>query len=270
MSLLENINRGRDVRRQVAPQFRRYRSTLFWLYRELLRRYPVAATLALIGNFLGPMLMGSALASLIHLVGRMEKNKPLVIDWLNLTLDLRQPQNFALMVGGVGAMMLASAIILFLANRISIHIATRFALDQSRFTLVIGGGRPARDADPEAGPYPRDVERCAKSIVGMARAIRPLMQVFQPLFLFLFSLAALFYINTFLTLIVLAVVLPSLVFQYRINLTVVQNEEFMSPALRRMQKGINALLKDLALAPRVGASMDKVLKESYSLIVSWE
>ena len=263
MTLSKKIKVDSNGQKLLTQQFRRYKSTVFWLFREFFRRYPTTVALALTGNFVGPMLMGSALAGMIHLVGRMEKNRPLVIDWLNLTLDLRQPQNFALMIGVAGLMMLISAIIIFFSNRIIIYLANMFAIEQSRVTLTLGGGRPARNADPEEGPYPRDVSRCARSIVGTARAVRPLLQVFQPFSLFLFSLFALFYINAGLTGVVFLVVLSSLVFQYQINLTAAKNEESLGVASRKMQKEIKTLLDDLAMAPRISDSMAKALKKSY-------
>ncbi len=253
-------------RNDLPQQFRRYKQTVFWLYREVFRRRPGTALLALATNFVAPVLMGSALSLLIYFANLLESNKTLDLSPLPLVLQPREPFDFGLMVACLGLLMLSSGLVLLWANQITIRLAVRFAQDESQSVLTLQGARPWRGQDPSPGPYPKDVQRCAAGIIPMARAIRPLLQLFRPLFLLLFSLAALFYFNPWLTLIVILLVLPSLLFQYRINFTAAKNQELMGPALRKMQKGINKQLELLGPAPwpKHSQSLARELQDTYS------
>lgn len=255
-------------RNDLPQQFRRYKQTVFWLYREVFRRRPGTALLALGTNFLGPVLMGSAMGLLIYFANKMESNTALNFGLgpVQLSLQPREPTDFGIVVVCIGLMMLASGIVIFLANYITIHLTLQIAQDESKSVLMLYGGRPWRRQNPEASPYPKDVLRCAYGIIPLTRAIRPLLRLCQPLSFLLFSLAALLYFNPFLTMILAVVGLPSLFFQYRINYTAAKNQELMGPALRKMQRGITRQLNALALAPRPGRSkgMTSYLDDVYA------
>ncbi len=251
-------------RRDLSRQFQRYAQTIFWLYGSVLRSRPGTTLLALSTNLLGPVLMGGALAFLVYFAGLMESNTPLDTEFLPVSLDPRDPQIFILVVVISGLTMLVSGLIMFWASCVSIRLATSFARDQSISVLSIDGGRPWRKADPVPGPYPDDVRRCSTGIVVLARAMRPLLQLIQPLVIFLFSMAALIYINPHLTAVMAVIALPSMFFQYRINYSAAKNQEMMGPALRKMQKSIASLLDSLANAPGISPKTAAMLENAYN------
>jgi ABC-type multidrug transport system fused ATPase/permease subunit len=163
-----------------------------------------------------------------------------------------------------GLVLLVSGLVTLWSNSINIRLAMQFAMDQSRYILTLKGGRPFKNSDPSKNPYPKDVQNRSKSIVIMARAIRPLLQVFQPLFQFLFSFAALVYIDFIFTILIFLGVLPSLYFQYVINYKASKNEDRRGPTLKNMQTRITSLLDNMAFAPQINQSGMSFLEKAYA------
>jgi len=258
------LNNLRVSWKAFSDQFRRYLQTVFWLYRSLFKRYPVKIVFVQAANFLGPTSMGSALGLLIYFIHKMEKNTQFSLHYLPFTIEPRDPKNFTLFVLFIGIILLASSLITFLADVIGNRLAIQFALDHSRFLLTLRGGRPSKNIHPEESPYPKAVQNCSKNVVGMIRAIKPLLQLFQPLFSFLFSFAAMVYINFILTIGFVIIALPSLFFQYRINYKAAKNEENWGTSHKNMQRSIISLIDRMAFAPQINDSAESFLKTAYA------
>ena len=257
----ENLQSNMKI---LFDQFKRYRETIFWLYRNVLRRYPGKMILAQITNFLGPTLMGGSMALLVFFVHKLEKNVPITIKYLPFTFTPRDPVDFTIVVVTSGLVLLGSGLVTLWSNSINVRLAIQFALDQSRYILALNGGRPFKNSDPSKNPYPKDVQNRSKSIVAMARGIKPLLQVFQPLFQFLFSFAALAYIDFIFTALIFLGVLPSMYFQYVINYKASKNEDRRGPTLKNMQARITSLLDNMAFAPQINQSAMSFLEKAYA------
>jgi len=251
-------------RRDLSAQARRYAQTVLWLYRAVFRFRPWSTAIAIGANVGGTLLKGASLTLLVYFASMLESDTPLILERLGIILQPREPGGFAFMVVLIGVLLLAGGIVVFLANRMNIRLAVEFALDRSREVLTLSAGRPSRNIDPVAGPYPKEIDTRAKGVIVIARSIRPLLQLFQPLLLLLICLAALLYIAPFLTALLVLLALPSLLFQYLINYTAAQNQKLMGKAQRKMQKGVTALLDSLALAPKVSKSEADVLTAAYT------
>lgn len=260
--LLELIGEKAVGRTDTLYQFRRYRATVTWLYKQLFRHNKVIMILALGVNTLGVTLQAAALSTLLYYANRMEQGDPLALA--GLTVDPRASGTFISAVAVVGTALLVSAGLIFFGNRAITRVAAGFASDCSQRTLALTSARPPFDADPPEAPYSKAVAGRATGLIALARAVRPLMQLSNPSILFLYSMAILFYIDGWLTTGILIILLPSLIFHYAVNYKAAQNQKRLGGAVQRARRSIVDILQALARAPRVHDSERAVIAQRYA------
>lgn len=262
--MLASLGKRLVGRQDLARQFARYRATVAWAYRELFRFSRARMILALATNVAGVTLQGGALALLVYYANLMERNAPVGLGPLALEAAPRDIATFLVAITAVAVMLLASAGLIFVGNMLIIRLAVGFGLDCSKRTLILERARPPRDDDPSSAAYPKRLPGRATAIVGIARAVRPLLRVFNPAMLFVYSTVILLYIDWSLTLIVGVLITPSLLLQYKVNYLAAQNQKRLGKARGRAQTAITGLLNELAWAPAVHASERGRLADLYA------
>lgn len=260
--LFELVGKKSVGRTDLLYQFRRYRATVLWLYKQLFRRDKVTVILALSVNTLGVTLQAAALSALLYYANRMEQGDPLAL--LGFAVNPRATGTFISAVAVLGTALLISAGLIFFGNRAITRVAAGFASDCSQRTLGLKSARPPFDADPTDTPYSKAVAGRATGLIALARAVRPLMQLSNPSILFLYSMAILFYIDGWLTAGIIIILLPSLILHYAVNYKAAQNQKRLGGAVRRAQRAIMHLLQALARAPSVHESERAVVARTYA------
>lgn len=260
--LLQRAGQKAVGRTDLLHQFARYRATVFWLYKQLFQHNKITMLFALGVNTLGVALQAAALSFLLYYANRMEQDDPLALS--GVTVDPRAAGTFISAVAIVGIALLVSAALIFFGNRTITRVAAGFASDCSQSTVALQCARPPLDVDPSDAPYPKAVTGRATGLVGLARAVRPLMQLSNPTILFLYSVAVLFYIDGWLTTGMIIMILPSLVFHYAVNYHAAQNQKRLGRAVRRAQRSIVRLLDGLAWAPSVHGSQRALNAQLYA------
>lgn len=248
-------------RTDLISQFQRYRTTVLWLYKTLFLTDKRSFLLALTTNVVGVTLQGGALSLLILYASRMEAGADLT--WGQYRLATRDPQTFLAVIAVLAILLLLSAAVVFLGNRIIARTALGYAAHSSRRTLGGGGVRPPRDPDPSRNPVPDQIVSQAASLVAVARAVRPLLQVSKPAAMFVYSLAVVVYIDPWMTLFLLLLVTPTLFLQYVVNFRAAQNQERLGEAGQRARRALAELLQGMSLAPRLHDSQRERLKQEY-------
>lgn len=248
-------------RTDVLSQFRRYRATVLWLYKTLVVSDKRRFVLALVANVSGVTLQGGALSLLIFYASRMEAGTALA--WGQLHLETREPQTFLAVIGILALLLLASAGLLFLGNRMMTVAALKCAGYASRQTLAAEGIRPPKDPDPSKQPFPDQVSGRVVSLIAIARAVRPLLQVSNPAVMFIYSVVVVVYINIWVTLLLILLVVPTFFLQYVVNYRAAENQEKFTVANRRANQGLKEILGRMAWAPRLDESQKRALELEY-------
>lgn len=248
-------------RTDVLSQFRRYRATVLWLYKTLLASDKRHFVLALITNVCGVTLQGGALSLLIFYASRMEAGAALT--WGQVNLETREPQIFLAVIGVLALLLLTSAGLVFLGNRMITVASLKCAGYASRQTLAAEGIRPPKDPDPSKQPFPDQVSGRVVSLVAIARAVRPLLQISNPAVMFLYSVVVVVYINIWVTLLLIVLVVPTLFLQYVVNYRAAENQEKFANANRRANEGLKEVLNRMAWAPRLDESQRSALELEY-------
>lgn len=217
--------------------------------------------LALITNVCGVTLQGGALSLLIFYASRMEAGTALT--WGQVHLETREPQTFLAVIGVLALLLLTSAGLLFLGNRMMTIAALKCAGYASRQTLAAEGVRPPGDPDPSKNPFPDQVAGRVVSLIAIARAVRPLLQISNPAVMFAYSVVVVVYIDVLVTLLLALIVVPTLFLQYVVNYRAAENQEKMGIANRRANQGLKELLNRMAWAPRLGESQMNALEVEY-------
>lgn len=200
--------------------------------------------LALAANVAGVTLQGAALSLLVYYANLMESGESFSL--LRFNLETRDQATFLGVVAVIGAFLLVSAGLIFSGSRLITNIALDFASHCSQRVLALAAARPPHDVAPSEAPYPNRVSGRATGLVTIARAVRPLMQLSNPLAMLAYSIVVLLYIDPLLTFGVAMFVVPSLFFQYLVNYIAAQNEKRMPQARARSHRRIMRLLKGFA------------------------
>lgn len=261
--MLNLLGKSLVGRHDLTRQLGRYRVTVGWVYRSLFRFSRRLTLLAVGANVAGVTMQGAALALLLYYANLMEENRTLAVKALAIEVASRDQSTFLVAMVAVGLILLASAGLIFLGNMKTIRLAVAFAGHCSRRTMALESARPPMDQAPSGAAYPKKIPGRATGLVGIARGVRPLLRVVNPLMLFIYSLAVLFYIDWLLTLIVAVIIAPSMLLHYKVNYLAAQNQKRLGRARERAHKAIVGLLDDLAFAPRLHASEAARLQSAY-------
>lgn len=192
----------------------------------------------------------------------MEAGEELALGPYNLAT--REPTTFLLVVGLLGVLLLISAGLVFLGNRTIVRTAVNYAGYSSRRTLAAEKIRAPGNPDPSGSDVPGRVAGRATGLVGIARGVRPLLQVSNPAAMLIYSIVVVIYIDPWMTLLVAVLVTPSLFLQYVVNYWAAANQERLGGARKRAHSAVRDLLKDVSKAPHVHPSQMVELESEYS------
>ncbi len=161
----------------------------------------------------------------------------------------------------LGLLLLLSGALVFAAGRAIIRLALDFAVDCSRTCLQLEHPRAPDRTIPPGQLYPNSALAHSSGLVGIARGVRPLLQISNPLSMLLYSVAVLFYIDTLLTLALSGLVLFSLVFQYIVNFNAAQNQKMLGRAKRRAHGVIKSVMHSAAARPHTAPGQREHLRK---------
>jgi len=239
-------------RGDFSAQYRRYRETIYWLVRELLRYDSSNSLKAVVFNALGGVLKAGALAFLLYYANLMEAGAD--ISLAGYTLEVRSETVFFGAVSVAMVLLLCGAFTTYSGSHTISSLSIAFAAYCSQNIIVSSGGRPAGNPHPSLKNYPAGLSGSASGVVRLSRSVKPLLQATNPLATLIYSLCVLFYLDAVLSLVVMLLALLSLFLQYKVNYLSAQNEKQLMVSRGRGLRHLNRLLDESALTPRMAAS----------------
>ncbi len=261
MRILDTIGNRFTGRSDLSDQYQRYRDTLLWIVTELLRFDRKKTLLAISFNVLGGLLKAGALALLLYYASMMERAAPITL--LGYSWDSRAEGVFYVAILVALLLLVCGALAVYFGNHVNNVLTIEFAAHCSRTVLCAAGGRPARNPDPSSERFHRSVKDGVTNITMLARGVKPVLQVSNPLTTLTYSLVILFYLNSLVTLVVLLGAFASLLFQYRVNFRSVQNESALLEGRRAGKNWLGSLFGDLLLTPRIYPSREEWIEREY-------
>lgn len=262
MRFLNAISDRHSGRTDFSGQYQRYRETLLWIVTELIRVDKKRTFLATSFNVLGGLLKAGALALLLYYASMMERAAP--INLLGSSWDPRSEAVFYTAIFIALLLLVCGALAVYFSNHVINVLTIDFASHCSKTILCASGGRPARNPDPSHERFHPGVKKGVTNITMLARGVKPVLQVSNPLAILVYSVIVLLYLNSLVTLMVLLLALTSLLFQYKVNFKSVQNESAWLECRRAGNKSLGNLFSGLALTPKIYSSRAEWIEREYN------
>ena len=248
-------------RSDLSGQFLRYRETVFWLLSSLFTFDKWRLLGALLSNISGVTIQGGALTLLMIYGGFMENNRQLVI--FGNEVSARDHNLFFMAMILIGMLLALGGVLKFFGSKLSMRLATDFAGHCSFRVLTMSATYPIKHPRYNEQDYPSVMQARITGLVLVARSIRPLLATSNPITMILYGLAALFYLDAGLTLILLLLSIPTLFGQYIVNYHVVQNEKKLVVAQRLARRELGREIELVSSQPSLSGSEFNHVKNLY-------
>lgn len=197
---------------------------------------------------------------LIWYANRMEQGE--MIRILGREFAPRDTAVFIASIGCAGLLMVISAVLVFLGRRAVILGSNNFAAWCSQRVVAMNRPRPAVAGMP-AELLNRQITARATGMVRTARGIRPLLIMSGPLVNFIYAMVVILVIDATLSVVVLMLIAPSMILQYRLSVRTAANQRAYGAAKRQSQRFAKSLLQRLSAAVAIWPSQQRVIAAEF-------
>ena len=262
MRILDSLGNRFTGRDDLSDQYRRYSETLLWVVDELVRFDKKKTYLAISSNVLGGLLKAGALVLLLYYANLMERSAD--ISLFDLSWSSRSETVFYISITIALVFLIFGSLAVYLGSHLNNSLSINFAAHCSKMLMCASGGRPARNPDPARERYHGSVRDGVTNITLLARGVKPVLQMSNPLTTLIYGLVILLYLNSLVTLVVLLLAITSLVFQYKVNFKSAQNEREFVEGRREGNKWLGGLFGNLVMTPRIYPSRMESIDLEYA------
>jgi hypothetical protein len=247
---------------ELRHQLRRYRSTMFWLLGDSLRRAPWRAALFLGGGFLGAASQGGLLTVLLAYARRLEADETLQVA--GMTLEARDASTLAIVALLTLVLTAASAGLIYISRRQVVALAIDYYAYCSKRVLWLCATSGTRQASPGFDRLRQilrqrsmgDGKRCG-------RALRTLLYTATPLLTVGWCTAYLLYLDWAVTLLLGTLIVLFLVFYYVVNRIALVNQKKLERTSMGAKREWLGLLDRSKNLPRWLPAHDSGVDEAY-------
>ncbi len=238
--LFESLFSKLFKRDDFPDQFRRYRQTFFWLLVSLWKANRKKCALTTLANITGVILHTGTLSALLYYGSLMESDSS--IDLYRVSYPARNETLFFGILTISGIILIAGSWFKYFGARSNSELCVQFSTYCSKQILL----RPwiVIDGPLQCGlnRYPAELLKLMTGIKQLSRGAKPILNLASPLTTMFYSLGILLYQEPLLTLVLIAVISPTLILQYIINYQATQNEKVLVSTARQTNNEITEVV----------------------------